>query len=98
VSFQVTHAIHVGEMVASAVIDARPAALIPAYSNVSNVSAEIVAVGLPLDVAVYAVDGASTTIAATTTTNISEAIEIKFIFRVSDRFQMLNVRTKAFKQ
>jgi hypothetical protein len=43
-------------MVASAVIDARPAALIPAYSNVSNVSAEIVAVGLPLDVAVLSVD------------------------------------------
>ncbi len=42
----------VGEMIASGVIDASPAVLVPGYSIAVNVSAEIVAIGQPFDATV----------------------------------------------
>ena len=50
--FQDTLAILVGEMIASGVIDASPAAFFHGYSNAANVSAEIVAIGQPFDATV----------------------------------------------
>jgi hypothetical protein len=60
VSFQVTHTVFVGKMIAYAVIEANSPALFTGHSNVSNVSAVKVAVGLPFNAAVarlvYSVD------------------------------------------
>jgi hypothetical protein len=52
VIFQVTHAVSVGEMIASAVIEANSPALFTGHSNVSNVCAVKVAVGPPFNAAV----------------------------------------------
>ena len=48
-SFQETRALQVGEMIASGVIDASPAALFHGHYNAANVSAEIVAIVQPFD-------------------------------------------------
>ena len=50
--FQDTLAILVGEMIASGVIDASPAALFHGHYNAANVSAEIVAIVQPFEATV----------------------------------------------
>jgi hypothetical protein len=52
VYFQDTLAILVGEMIASGVIDASPAAFFHGHYNAANVSAEIVAIVQPYDATV----------------------------------------------